>query len=1016
MKSQSILFGILVLLAASSCKERLSYTPNMGTEPIELFSTIGDTTDNQSQAYSRALVDNSKALAGITFLRKDDANGALTTVNFSGSPTITGTRAAGAAGAITFDPKQFYDDPGDKTSYLVGFYPAARIDRSDFVWALDGVNDIILSAPYNVGKVSAQKKVNMEFQHQLARVEVVVQARVGENLNDIRAAWGKITAIDLIDTSPELRYNYTNNSVNINTMKGVIRLTGGAGYNLGTPTATIDVPANGSTAVYAAAMIAPQSSNKLTFRVRVAGGKVSSGIVQAEAAGPIEAGKVHRVVLSLGAPVVPPQSYESVVINGLRWAKGNLIATSVSDNHSVQIGQWNDYGLYFQFGSLIGWKGGHTQWGGTGVGAPDGVLGTTNDQYTWGPTPVAGNTFSFAREAMVWPKSMTNKPTAYPSEADGVANKWYFSHNERPYQSRGARLTDFPGFMSGELAANGVGDPCRYYLGGKWRLPSAEDMGNLLNNLQPNGVDYSWASYGYWGVNTGYGIDGRYSNAISSAGFNAAISPNPNRGNYLNTKWYMKKSAGTPPDADGLFAPGAGFRAGTTGYFSYCGRQSGWWTNMTWDGGSGFYYFILSDDTRISGRNRPAGMQVRCVSGATLSTTVVDADPKAQDITLTVVNTEGAEWTLTKDDPTNAYTIRTTSGTGDGKVTVSVSANTTSQVRSATFKLSAATDRELTPTVTITQRFFDDGVNVNGLIWAKGNLVAADGVAGGIENGTNGTKVKIGAPTDGGLYFQFGSLIGWKGGNAASLGRGVGIPHGTTPTTPMPNGSFWGLASAYSWENDAMVWPDRYTVGAATWPTTTANDYYFGLNTDPYNKIGQPLSEFANWQGGWLISGRNNVAVGDPCRYYLGGKWRTPTAEDWGNLFCNKFPNGTVGDDASWKGKGLTANWGYGAATKSVVAGMGTANNMTPGVGIYANTTAANATEAAADPNAVFFPASGYRSVGDFNLVGQFGYSWAASVYDSNQGFYVDIKHNAIYAQGSGRRSYGFPVRCVREQ
>lgn len=1010
MNSYIKLLGILVLLFTCGCQKQLDYQQgNYSDQSIVAYSSVSSADSTDNRAESRALVDNNKALSDIVFVRTDNAAGDLSTVNFTGTAAITGSRAAGAKSPIIFTPKQYYDAQ-DKTAYLAGYYPAGTVAGNAVNWPIDGVNDIILSRPYSAGKVSEQKQAVLDFEHQLSRIEVVVQARAGEVLADVRAAWGKITGLELINTPASLTYNYADNTVSASPIKSVINLSGGAGYDLGTPTATIDIPANGSTAVYAAAMIAPQTQSKLVFRVRGTGGRVSSGIVEAIFSGAIEAGKVHQVVLNLATPVTPPQKYDYVIIKGLRWAKGNLIAESSSDHHTVKIGQWSDYGLYFQFGSLIGWKGGHSQWGGTGVGAPDGTS-ATNDGYFWN----SSKTYSWDNDAMVWPKSLITKPDVWPANGGGTLDKWYFGYNTYPYNARGQKLSEYPGLIDGSLAPKGIGDPCRYYLGGRWRLPSAHDMANLYNNLRPTGSGLNLAESGYWGTNINYPISGKYSNSVPAQRFTAAISPTPYRGNYVNTThWDGRIGDGTPPTGNILFAPGAGLR-NSDGQFYFGGRQSGWWTGMTYDGDAAYYSFILSDETRpFARRGRTESMPVRCVNGPTLSATPMDMNSNAQNITLSIVDTEGSAWTITKTgDPVGAFSPSSFSGKGDGTVTVAVTANTSNDLHAATYQLSVTDDIEVTPTATLRQQF-TGGINVNGLIWATGNLVATTQMEqGSVTNNTLGAKVKIGKPTDGGLYFQFGSLIGYKGGNTAGGGRGTGIPHGATTTTPFPDNKFWNLANAYSWANDAMVWPERYTNGAATWPgNSTDNTYYFGHNVAPFDKVGQKLSDYGHWNTGHIL--RATISVGDPCAYYLGEPWRMPTTEEYGNLFNNQFPNGTVGDVASWTG--ISKYWSYGAETRSIMAGLTAATSPTEGLGIYANTTATSVEAAKADPNAIFFPASGYRTNagGSFSLVGNCGYVWSASVYDGARGLFSDIKSTGFILQSSNLRYLAFPVRCVR--
>ena len=112
-------------------------------------------------------------------------------------------------------------------------------------------------------------------------------------------------------------------------------------------------------------------------------------------------------------------------------------------------------------------------------------------------------------------------------------------------------------------------------------------------------------------------------------------------------------------------------------------------------------------------------------------------------------------------------------------------------------------------------------VNLGGLKWATGNLVA-DGI----------TDAKIGAPTDGGLYFQYASLVGWSGG---ATGDGTGRGTNSTPAR-----SQW-------------VVPIGYT-GSTSWSSSWVGD----ASTDVAS-----------------------AGTGDPCRYYVGELWRLPTRAEF---------------------------------------------------------------------------------------------------------------------------------------
>ena len=132
---------------------------------------------------------------------------------------------------------------------------------------------------------------------------------------------------------------------------------------------------------------------------------------------------------------------------------------------------------------------------------------------------------------------------------------------------------------------------------------------------------------------------------------------------------------------------------------------------------------------------------------------------------------------------------------------------------------------------------------VGDLKWAKGNLIA---------DGPNGAK--IGAPEDGGLYFQFGSLVGWSGcGNVDGTGRDHGNP--------------------------LSIQVKPYTCQITTW-----HQYWFGDPTTDVPETGK----------------------GDPCRYYLGAPWRLPSKEDLNALFGQEQ---TFGGFLSWGDETDAVGW-----------------------------------------------------------------------------------------------------------
>ena len=126
--------------------------------------------------------------------------------------------------------------------------------------------------------------------------------------------------------------------------------------------------------------------------------------------------------------------------------------------------------------------------------------------------------------------------------------------------------------------------------------------------------------------------------------------------------------------------------------------------------------------------------------------------------------------------------------------------------------------------------------------WAKGNLIA---------DGPNGAK--IGVPGDGGLYFQFGSLVGWSGcGNVDGTGRGTGNPL------------------------SVEVKPETFSI-------TPWNSSWTGNPTTDVPETGN----------------------GDPCRYYLGDTWRLPMM----NELLALFGQGSNAINIQWGVKTDAVGW-----------------------------------------------------------------------------------------------------------
>lgn len=332
------------------------------------------------------------------------------------------------------------------------------------------------------------------------------------------------------------------------------------------------------------------------------------------------------------------------------------------------------------------------------------------------------------------------------------------------------------------------------------------------------------------------------------------------------------------------------------------------------------------------------------VTGVTLDKTATEVSAGATaTLVATVAPAEATNKTVAWS--TSSAAIATVSDQG---VVTGVAGGTATITVKATDGSNKAATCEVTVTV--------NSVRIGGLNWAIGNLVSTSDTPAGVAAGTG---VKIGAPIDGGLYFQFGSLIGYKGGAAANNGTGAGTP----ATNLISEG--WG-GNAWSWGNDAMVYPAALVGTPAVWPLNTVGTdhkwFFSGIGVT----TGEITTDIPN-------------GVGDPCTYYLGGTWRLPTNAEHSSLASD------VANKGPWIETPVPGRW------------LG----VDPG----------NAS------SSVFFPGSGFRenSSGVFRGVNTAGYSWSSSIESDTNGYNLRFYFSGSpEPQGDSDRSTGFPVRCVR--
>ena len=222
------------------------------------------------------------------------------------------------------------------------------------------------------------------------------------------------------------------------------------------------------------------------------------------------------------------------------------------------------------------------------------------------------------------------------------------------------------------------------------------------------------------------------------------------------------------------------------------------------------------------------------VSGVTLDKTTLSIEVGGTSTLIATVSPDNAadKSVAWSSDKTDIATVK------DGVVTAVAAGTATITVTSV-----ADATKKATCTVTVEVPTF---IEVNGLKWAVGNLVA---------DGEHGAK--IGKSTDGGLFFQFGSLIGWS----------------TTgdPTIAVKPAAFNGKEG---WIETGHIWQGTTDVV-------------------PFTASG---------------SDNEKAGIGDPCRYYLGDTWRLPTKDEYVALFKDGgYPSGTwKWENASATNKNLT--------------------------------------------------------------------------------------------------------------
>ena len=211
----------------------------------------------------------------------------------------------------------------------------------------------------------------------------------------------------------------------------------------------------------------------------------------------------------------------TVTAKAIEWAEGNLVAKA---GGGCEIGKSTDKGLFFQFGSLIGWS--------------------------------------------------TENPLTIAVRPNGFNGKEGWKETGKIWQGEEGTVPFTVKDSGSDNEKAGIGDPCRYYLGDPWRLPTKDEYAKLFNNVT-NG---SYANSGGWSWND------------------------------------ASKSA---THTDGSAFPASGYRKSRDGSLNYVGTDGYYWSASPGSASYGYILYFYSSSVNPSSNNgRAFGLSVRCVKDA----------------------------------------------------------------------------------------------------------------------------------------------------------------------------------------------------------------------------------------------------------------------------------------------------------------------------------------------------------------------------------------------------------------
>jgi hypothetical protein len=297
---RKIFFMMLALVALTACSnlDQISGEESNDAKdpnsPVELSGTIEDI-----ETRGAGVITDFPSGGLVVKVYRADMNASLAYSKYTSS--YLATVESGGKFTFTSETKPTYFANVNRKSKFITVYPSTgnfNFETGKLTFsalALDGTTDLMCT---DIDEGDKQNKsIDLAFSHMLAKIEVKVKAKYdatkGESLADVRATWGEIDSIKVVNkrTGAEV-------TLPVPTGTGTASITA-------TTDGMGDLPLDGATSVtledaatnFGYAMFVPSSANeKLSFKVYSTGG--GEYTATSDVSRSYEAGKNYIVIIS----------------------------------------------------------------------------------------------------------------------------------------------------------------------------------------------------------------------------------------------------------------------------------------------------------------------------------------------------------------------------------------------------------------------------------------------------------------------------------------------------------------------------------------------------------------------------------------------------------------------------------------------------------------------------------------------------------------------------------------------